>query len=196
MYTIFINDNPIYLTDEFIEDDKINFFNYDEINLSETLNKLEKGELSSIYFYHTNLNYLWSDFKDNFKIIEAAGGIVFNEKDELLWIYRNDKWDLPKGKIEIGEEKEIAAIREVQEECGINELIIKEFISTTYHLYKHKDEIVLKFTYWYKMLSNSRQKLMPQIEEGITEVKWVSKSNSLKNLKNTYQNIKLVLLKL
>ena len=84
MYTIFINDIPIYLTDQLIENDKINFYKYDETNLKETFNKLEKGELSSIYFYHPNLNHLWSDFKNNFKIIEAAGGIVFNEKDELL----------------------------------------------------------------------------------------------------------------
>ena len=107
MYTIFINDIPIYLTDELVEKDKLNFYEYDEINLKEILNKLEKGELSSIYFYNDNLNYLWSDFKDNFKIIEAAGGIVFNEKEELLWIYRNNKWDLPKGKIEKGEEIEV-----------------------------------------------------------------------------------------
>jgi 8-oxo-dGTP pyrophosphatase MutT (NUDIX family) len=196
MYTIFINDIPVYLTDELIENDNINFYKYDETNLIETLNKLEKGELSSIYFYHANLNYLWNDFKDNFKIIEAAGGIVFNEKDDLLWIYRNDKWDLPKGKIEKGEEKAVAAVREVKEECGIEELQITKFIATTYHIYRHKDKLILKFTYWYKMLSNTKQKLVPQIEEGITEVKWVSRPNSLKNLKNTYQNIKLVLLNL
>jgi len=196
MYTIFINDIPIYLTDELIENDNINFYKYDETNLKETLDKLEKGELSSIYFYHTNLSYLWSDFKDNFKIIEAAGGIVFNEKEELLWIYRNDKWDLPKGKIEKGEEKTVAALREVQEECGIKELQISKFIATTYHIYRYKDELILKFTYWYKMLSNTKQKLVPQIEEGITEVKWISRTNSKKNIKNTYQNVKLVLLEL
>jgi len=196
MYTIFINDIPIYLTDELLENDNINFYKYDETNLKETLDKLEKGELSSIHFYHTNLSYLWSDFKDNFKIIEAAGGIVFNEKEESLWIYRNDKWDLPKGKIEKGEEKTVAALREVQEECGIKELQISKFIATTYHIYRYKDELILKFTYWYKMLSNTKQKLVPQIEEGITEVKWISRTNSKKNIKNTYQNIKLVLLEL
>ena len=192
MYTIFINDIPIYLTDELVEKDKLNFYEYDEINLKEILNKLEKGELSSIYFYNDNLNYLWSDFKDNFKIIEAAGGIVFNEKEELLWIYRNNKWDLPKGKIEKGEEKEVAAVREVKEECGIKELNVTKFIMSTYHIYRYKDKLILKPTYWYKMFSNTKQKLMPQIEEGITMVKWISKQDSEKILKNTYQNIHLL----
>jgi ADP-ribose pyrophosphatase YjhB (NUDIX family) len=192
MYTIFINDIPIYLTDELIDNDNINFYKYDETNLNETLNKLEKGELNSIYFYHANLSYLWNDFKNNFKIIEAAGGIVFNEKEELLWIYRNDKWDLPKGKIEKGEEKAVAAIREVQEECGIEELQIIKFVATTYHIYRYKGELILKFTYWYKMFSNSMQNLVPQKEEGITKVAWLHKTTMKEALEDTYDNIKLL----
>ena len=193
MYTIFINDNPIYLTDQFKENDENYFYEYDKIKIKDLINKIEKESLNSVYFYHANLDYMWTDFKNKFKIIEAAGGVVYNEKDELLWIYRNEKWDLPKGKIEKGEKKEKAAIREVQEECGIEELNLNEFISTTYHMYKFKGDLVLKFTYWYKMLSNSKQQLIPQKEEGITKVEWISNDKSVENLDNTYQNIYLLL---
>ena len=131
----------------------------------------------------------WRFFCSNHKLVEAAGGLVYNDKNQLLMIFRNGKWDLPKGKLEIGEDIESCSIREVEEECGIKGLQITERISDTYHTYELKGEKILKRTYWFKMKTNFEGELTPQKEEGITEVCWVRKENIIEKLKNSYGNI-------
>ena len=192
MYTIFINDAVIYLTDDDNYKDEISFFNYEDVDIDMILRKIEKSALKSVYLYHKTLALLWHDFKSHFKSIEAAGGIVYNEKDEILWIYRNNRWDLPKGKIEKEESNEIAAIREVEEECGITNVVLKKYVKTTYHIYEYKEKQVLKITYWYKMLTKANQVLTPQREEGITKVIWLNKMTMKEALEDTYDNIKLL----
>jgi len=135
-----------------------------------------------------------------YKIIEAAGGLVFNKDKELLAIFRRGHWDLPKGKIEKGESLEEAAVREVQEETGIQNVKLKEKIGTTYHTYstkKHKR--VLKVSHWYKMKTKDLD-VTPQIEEDIEKVEWVDLSDFMVSYRPIYSNIlditfKYVLLK-
>ncbi len=193
MYTIFVNESVIYLTDTLENKNENNFFSYLDINLTKLLVKLEFPTQIALYIYHDDLEFLWKDFQNNFKVIEAAGGVVFNTRNELLWIYRNERWDLPKGKIEPGEEREVAALREVEEECGVKNLKLNHFIMTTYHIYKYKEKKILKVTFWYNMcLSNDKQVLVPQIEEGITKVVWLNSEETTEVLKSTYKNIKLL----
>ncbi len=192
MYTIFIDDTVIYLTDNHNCKDDISFVNYEDIEMSMVLEKVKNEALQTVYLYHHNIDFLWSDFKKQFKIIEAAGGVVFNEYEEVLWIYRNERWDLPKGKIEKNEDITIAAIREVEEECGISNVVLKKFIMPTYHIYQYKRMNVLKVTYWYEMFVDSHQELMPQLEEGITKVSWLDTKAMKEAIKDTYDNIKLL----
>ncbi|OFZ00771.1 MAG: hypothetical protein A3K10_07900, partial [Bacteroidetes bacterium RIFCSPLOWO2_12_FULL_31_6] len=132
----------------------------------------------------------FNQFLSPFKIIYAAGGIVNNTKGQKLFIYRLNKWDLPKGKIENDENKKEAAIREVNEECGVAELSIKKELSNTYHIYTIKDELVLKQTNWFEMESSFEGELIPQTEENITKAEWLSeKEIKEKVLKNTYSSI-------
>ena len=126
-------------------------------------------------------------------MVEAAGGLVFNKDGDILMIFRNGKWDLPKGKLEMGESVEECAIREVEEECGVSGIIIENKIKDTYHTYVLEGENILKKTYWYKMKTDYSAKLVPQIEEGITKVSWVDKDQISKKLKNSYGNISDVL---
>ena len=121
-----------------------------------------------------NLASNWQNFCSHYKTVEAAGGLVENEQGHWLFIYRNGMWDLPKGKLEKGESIEECAVREVAEECGIAKPTIVRQLSTTYHTYTLKSEKILKPTYWYLMKSTDVSELIPQTEEGITEVKWVS----------------------
>ena len=104
-------------------------------------------------------------------------------------IFRNGKWDLPKGKLEQQENLEECAIREVQEECGIHHLEIISKLNDTYHTYDLHGQNVLKQTFWYKMFSNTEEKLKPQIKEGITEVEWVKQDEIKARLKNSYANL-------
>jgi 8-oxo-dGTP pyrophosphatase MutT (NUDIX family) len=131
----------------------------------------------------------WEEFCSDFILIKAAGGLVFNHENELLMIFRNGKWDLPKGKLEKEESVEKCAIREVKEECGIDDLqIIKQLIDT-YHTYELNDLKILKRTYWFKMRTAYNGQLVPQIQEGITKANWVKRNEIAEKLENSYGNI-------
>ena len=129
-------------------------------------------------------------------LIQAAGGIVKNEEGDFLFIYRHDKWDLPKGKIEKGERIKEAAVREVEEECGIVVSKLGKRLCKTYHAYISREEVVLKKTYWYKMRCKGQHKLVPQIEEGITDVKWFKKKKIHTIVENTFPSIMDVLVEM
>lgn len=128
--------------------------------------------------------------KKQFKIIKAAGGVVFNEQGELLLIKRLGKWDLPKGKLDPGEDFKLAALREVHEECGLNFLGLSNKLATTYHAYWLKGRWILKKTVWFKMIAWGDASVQPQIEEGITEVVWVNKAFIKAKDFDTYASLK------
>lgn len=166
--------------------------NSDEMLLK--YNKLvNKKSLKEIYFFNENLQHLFSYFSAMFRIIEAAGGLVKNKKGDYLFIFRNGRWDLPKGKIEKGEGIKAAAIREVEEECGVSGLTIVRELSANYHTYFIKKEAILKRTYWFEMSCENNSAVVPQIEEGITDVQWIAKKNFKKVFDNTFESIKEVL---
>lgn len=154
---------------------------------------VHNDDLDEIYFFNPDPELLLRYFSSQFKIIDAAGGLVRNKVGEWLFIFRNGKWDLPKGKIEKGEKIRSAAIREVQEECGIGELHIIQEIPSTYHIYYINETAILKRTYWFEMTSTDTSKLIPQTEEGITEVKWIASKNLKQVYENTYESVKEVL---
>lgn len=116
-----------------------------------------------------------------------------NDKKEILFINRLGKWDLPKGKIERGEKEEEAAIREVEEETGVTDLHLKKKIGITYHVYDEFGKHFLKISHWYHMTCNSKQKLKPQTEEHITDIKWVKTEDIKEPVANTYPSIKDIL---
>jgi 8-oxo-dGTP pyrophosphatase MutT (NUDIX family) len=159
-----------------------------------TMSKTLFDTHSKNYCYvYPNIDELFEVFRSFFKTIEAAGGLVKNKQQEYLFIFRNGKWDLPKGKIEKGESIENGAIREVEEECGISPLQIKRTLAPTYHIYSLEEKNILKPTYWFEMLYKGHQVLTPQTEEGITKAEWVSKNNFDKIKQNTFPSILKVL---
>jgi len=127
--------------------------------------------------------------RSHFKLIKAAGGLVINENGDLLMIYRKGKWDLPKGKLDAAEDVEDAAIREVVEETGIEDVTIKKTMMKSFHFFIENNATFIKETHWYLMSGNSKSKLKPQSDEGIYEVRWCNKSQIAENLKNSYRNI-------
>ena len=132
----------------------------------------------------------WESFCAGYKLIEAAGGLVYNDKNQMLMIFRNGKWDLPKGKLEVGENIEQCAIREVEEECGISGLKIMKQLQETYHTYEINGGGILKCTYWFAMRSSFEGNLVPQTKEGITKVEWVNEEGVAKKSEDSYGNIK------
>ena len=194
MYKVFINEKKLILSSEPQNSPKS--IKYDGPHSIEfCVDLLENTASQGANIYHDNIDELWNEFKNYFKNIEAAGGVVQNNEEKILFIHRLGKWDLPKGKIEKGESKENAAIREVEEECGIFDIKRKDFINSTYHIYTEKNgEKILKTTYWFEMLYEGTEAPKPQIEEGITEATWKDKQEiEQKVLPSTFQNIKLIL---
>jgi 8-oxo-dGTP pyrophosphatase MutT (NUDIX family) len=127
------------------------------------------------------------------KVILAAGGVVENEKGEFLLIYRKKHWDLPKGKMDKDETMEECAVREVEEETGLKNVQIGKLLDTTIHHYEENGEQIVKKTSWYRMKASSSNKLVPQTEEQIEDLKWVNPAELQPYLKNTYTNIRQVL---
>ena len=131
----------------------------------------------------------WKFFCSSYKLIKAAGGVVYNHNNQLLMILRNGKWDLPKGKIEKGESIKACAMREVEEESGVSGLKITKRLIDTYHTYQLNGEKILKHTYWFKMKTNFNGMFIPQAEERITQVCWVNEEDIIKRLNNSFKNL-------
>ena len=145
---------------------------------------------TTYYLVNKNFEALKTAVYQCFKIIEAAGGLVSNLNNEILLMFRRGSWDLPKGKIDDGETAEIAAVREVEEETGIKNVQLLQFITTTYHTYFYKNNWALKPTHWFKMSIDTEQPLIPQTEEDIEMLEWVKKDDLAVYLKNMYPSIK------
>jgi len=142
------------------------------------LNFIDSAEKSpkqdkSVILYTKEIESLINDFFALFKVVQAAGGLVFNPDNEILAIYRRGYWDLPKGKLDPGETPDEASVREVQEETGIQQIDRGELLITTYHIYRNRKEVrCLKPTFWYHMQTKDLV-LTPQAEEDIEEAKWI-----------------------
>ncbi|MEM8889930.1 MAG: NUDIX domain-containing protein [Bacteroidota bacterium] len=128
----------------------------------------------------------WEDFKDQFKSVDAAGGLVQNEHGEYLMIYNRNRWTLPKGHVEWQEPIEEAAVREVLEETGLKEVELREQMPETFHTFKKKKKWILKTTFWYKMHASSEQELIPEAAEDIEDVKWMSKEEWMSVAEKSY----------
>ncbi len=135
---------------------------------------------------------LFAQFGSQFVPVEAGGGLVVSPRGEVLMIFRNGRWDLPKGKLEPGEEIAECAVREVEEECGISNLKLGKLLTRTYHLYELNGRWILKRTTWYAMKHDGDGELVPQVEEGITDIRWIAPDNLCSYVDNTYATIREV----
>lgn len=150
-------------------------------------------QLTKLYVPTNNVEDTFNNLCTKLTSIQAGGGLVTNCRNEYLLIFRHGVWDLPKGKQESGEEIRQAALREVEEECGVHDLEIKEHICDTYHTYMLNDNFMLKCTHWYKMEYHGNGfDTLPQMEENIEKAVWIKKEDLPKYLKDTYPSIKEV----
>lgn len=199
MYKIFINEKPFIITTSDLSElrfAKCKRVTYNPSKIIEYIKDCESMKSKGFVMIHPDTREAFTDFLTHFVLIEAAGGIVFNTSDELLLIKRLGKWDLPKGKIDSGEKSEEAAVREVMEECGIENLTLDRKIVESYHTYKMHNHRFLKVTHWYKMNTSFDKKLIPQQEENITEAKWFNWNQLDLETLDTYNSIRDVLLSL
>ncbi|ASU33992.1 NUDIX hydrolase [Mucilaginibacter xinganensis] len=195
-YRIYINDKVLLLTESLPK----NIENYKQIDAEAFDMKIlytwiVKQKSKLFYVLCADAKLFLKTIVKSVVLVRAAGGLVKNENNAFLFIYRNNKWDLPKGKIEKREGTKEAAVREVEEECGIKVSKLDDRICKTYHSYIFKGELVLKKTYWFNMRCKGQNNLKPQKEEGITDVRWFKKDDIGPIIANTYPLIMDVLVK-
>ena len=197
MYKVFYNQKPIHFTSDLSKNSSVTplfFLKYTDSR--SIINALKDSTVEQVYLYHQNEKKIEKHFFKIFKIVEAAGGLVKNSNGAYLFIFRNKRWDLPKGKVLKNEIINKAAIREVIEETGVKNLRIKKTLPTTYHVYKANKKFKLKKTYWFLMETSYAGNLVPQIEENIELAIWKFPEEIPKLMKNAYENIKLLINKL
>lgn len=192
MYKVFVNERPLILTNKLSETANGQYFLLNDDAIQDAIKALKKKKLSEAFIYHPNHEEILKKFTKKIPLTVAAGGVVTNAKGKVLFIYRNDKWDLPKGKLEKGESIEDCALREVMEETGVKGVRIENFLRTTYHIYKNSGTYTLKEVHWFAMRTEYTGKLKPERKEGIVKVKWKGPRKIQKALDNSYTNIKIL----
>lgn len=195
MYKVFFNQKPLILTNEiqgFSDDEPLLFIKYTSV--AQIIKALKSSKNRKVFLYHKDIDKLWKSFRKKFPVVEAAGGLVQRTDNKLLFIFRNNKWDLPKGGVEKKELIIEAAQREVTEETGVSDLIVQKQLSETFHIFKKGKRFRLKKTYWFKMSTSYMGKTEPQTEEGINKTEWVSKEKIDEILNDAFENIRIIVL--
>ncbi|WP_340113434.1 NUDIX hydrolase [Maribellus mangrovi] len=197
-YKVFLNEKRILFTsfgEITFSTSKKNITDFSSrLNVKNWLEDFLKSSEQEAVFESENPRKTFDDFCGQLIKLEAAGGVVKRD-GKLLFIFRNGKWDLPKGKIDKGETREKAALREVEEECGIRGHRIVKELPTSYHIYqspykKNKGEWIVKPTFWFEMEYTGSKNGVPETDEGITEIRWFKPSELDEVLANTYGNLK------
>ncbi|MBS1934781.1 MAG: NUDIX hydrolase [Bacteroidetes bacterium] len=194
---IYFNDKPLFLCDEMNKeinayahhDDAIFIDEFSTAAVNSMIHEMRMEKIHAGIFYHKDLDKLKKAFWKKFTIIQAGGGLIVNEKKEVLFIFRRGKWDLPKGKLDKGETLEQCAVREVQEETGLKKVKLEKFLLTTFHTYDESGRHILKESYWYEMKASSKEALLPQQEEQITQLQWVTEKEIPLLVKNTFPSV-------
>ncbi len=192
MYKVFVNDKPLFLTNEIHKETDFQMFLLESVDIEQLIVKMFNNKIQKAYLYYPNEKEILQKVKEKIAVKKAGGGLVYNKKGEVLFIFRNGKWDLPKGGTEKFEEMEQTAMREVEEETGIGKLKIIKKLQRTYHIFKRNGTYRLKITNWYEMFSDDEQIPIPQENEGIEKVVWLNQEQIKEALKNSFENIKLL----
>ncbi|MVX35526.1 NUDIX hydrolase [Myroides sp. LoEW2-1] len=193
MYKVFVNDKPLFLTDKIEKETDFQLFLLDSVDIDKIIIKYFQNKIDKAFLYHPDEKQILKKIKEKIPVQKAGGGVVFNDKGEILFILRGGKWDLPKGGVEKNEEMEETAMREVEEETGVSQLKIIRKLPKTYHIFKRNGKYKLKITTWYEMKSSFEGELVGQIEEGIEQVAWLNKEQIREAMNNSYENIKLLI---
>jgi len=194
MYKVFFDGRTVFFTDEFekyYQSHNGLFVRYlNEIQLAYVMELFRNvHEIRNVFIIHPDVEQSFQAFRSFFREMEAAGGLVFDNRGRVLVIHRRGKWDLPKGKMEPGEDPETTAVRETEEECGITSPRARELLHITYHSYNLEGVMILKKTYWYRMDHSGDEKPVPQTHEDITRVQWIDPANLDQVVSNTYSSI-------
>ncbi|NBW28605.1 MAG: NUDIX domain-containing protein [Flavobacteriaceae bacterium] len=192
MYKVFVNDKPLFLTNQIFKETDFQLFLLESVDFKQLIVKMYQNKIQKAYLYYPDEKEIMKVLKSKIPVNKAGGGLVYNKNGEVLFIFRNGKWDLPKGGSDKGEDIEDTAIREVEEETGVKGLSITKKLQKTYHIFKRNGVYKLKITHWFEMHTSYDGIPIGQAEEGIEKVEWKNPEQIKEALKNSYENIKLL----
>jgi 8-oxo-dGTP pyrophosphatase MutT (NUDIX family) len=197
MYKLYFDNKPLFITNQ-ITKELEELLHHEETVLIDEFNThtvkamLHEIELSKIHagvFLHKDVEAVLKAFKKKFVLIKAAGGLVHTKDDEFLLIFRRGKWDLPKGKLDDNEDLQTCAVREINEETGLEHVQIEKPLCITYHTYHENGKHILKESHWFLMKAKKQANLLPQTEEGIDKCEWVAVDQLSSYVENTHASI-------
>ncbi|MGJ8685015.1 MAG: NUDIX hydrolase [Nonlabens sp.] len=190
MYKVFVKDVAILVTSNRDAYPDYEVFSLKDVDLLKIIKKIEKGKLKKVLLYSKSEKKLLKRLHKKLPLVKAGGGLVINSENNFLFIHRNGKWDLPKGKANRFERMKKTAKREIKEETGVKNLNIIEKLGRTYHVFNRKNGLKLKLTHWYLMETDYMGPLSPQLNEGIEKAVWLNKDVAEVALQSSYSNIK------
>lgn len=197
MIKIYFNNKPLFITNQITKDleeylhheDTVFIDDFNFHTVKAMVHEMEAQKIHAGVFLHDDVDAVLKAFKKKLFLVQAAGGLVHTEEDYLLLIFRRGKWDLPKGKLDTGEEMEACALREVEEETGLEKVKIEKPLSITYHTYHENGKHILKESHWYLMKAPEQANLIPQVEEDIQKCEWVAVDQIAPYMENTHASI-------
>ena len=192
MYKVFVNDKPLFLTNEVQKETDFKLFLLESVDIKKLIVKIFQHKIQKAFLYHPDEKLIMKTLRAKLPVEKAGGGLVYNKEGDVLFIFRNGKWDLPKGGTEKNETIEETAMREVEEETGVNGLVITDKLQKTYHIFKRNGRYKLKITQWFEMRTKYEGIPQGQADEGIERVEWVNPKDIKFLLENSYENIKLL----
>ena len=197
MYKIYFNNKPLFITSqltpelqEYLHHEETVFIDEFSVHTVKAMvHEMEAPQIHSGVFLNDDVDAVLKAFKKKLVLIQAAGGLVHTNDNELLLIFRRGKWDLPKGKLDEGENLEACAVREVTEETGLSAIEIEQPLCVTYHTYHEFGKHILKESHWYLMKTAAKSDLIPQVEEDIEKCEWVMTDRLRPYMDNTHASI-------
>ena len=192
MYKVFVNDKPLFLTNQVQKETDFKLFLLESVDIKKLIVKIFQNKIQKAFLYHPDEKLIMKTLRAKLPVEKAGGGLVYNKDGDVLFIFRNGKWDLPKGGTEKNETIEETAMREVEEETGVNGLVITDKLQKTYHIFKRNGRYKLKITQWFEMRTKYEGIPQGQADEGIERVEWVNPKDIKFLLENSYENIKLL----
>jgi 8-oxo-dGTP pyrophosphatase MutT (NUDIX family) len=192
MYKVYYN-NRVILVGEInkiaLQGKGVKRFAYPQESIASIWKKFKKNSKIKTLYISGNSKKILKELIGQFNLEKAGGGLVKNKSGEYLLIFRNKKWDLPKGKLEKKETAKAGAKREIEEECGIKGLKIVGPLHETYHIYELQQKLNIKRTQWFEMAYSGSRATKPQKEEGIEKAVWIKKKDIAKLERNMYPSI-------
>jgi 8-oxo-dGTP pyrophosphatase MutT (NUDIX family) len=193
---IYFGDKPLFITDSKTKELQPYLSDTQTIVLEDFTTPQLRFCINSMQDNQTTAGIILGDvpellerIKKEFTVIEASGGLVYSNDNKILMIFRRGKWDLPKGKLDDGEDLVSCALREVKEETGLSELIFQQSISISYHTYYEKEKHILKESHWHLLKGNDTEVLIPQTDEDIEKCEWVKIENLAPYMENAPASI-------